>query len=456
MSNAAVVHPLRVPDFRRFWIGESISLIGDQFYLIALPWLVLQLTSSALTLGIMLALTGVARILFMLLGGVLVDRFSPRSIMFAANLVRLTLVTVLALLVLTDQVQLWMLYLLTFAFGTADAFYFPAQSAMIPVLLSSDQLEVGNTLTQSMTMMSIFVGPLVAGTIIGAFADFGTGSALHLRGIGIMFALDALSFLASLLSLWLIRTHRVESRRHPTNVIISIREGLSYVRASTTLSSVLVLFVGMYLFINGPFDLGVAVLAKNTLAEGAAAFGLLISAYGGGALVGVLLTSILPPSPPLAFGTLLIGVSALSGVAMILIPMSSLTFIIALISFGIGVTMGYVEVQAMIWLQRRIPEHLMGRVMSLIAIASAAIAPLSSGLAGAIAEINPASLFIGAGGLMTLTSLALLAQRPARQMGLEVVESKRKTTLAQALRTTREVAVVSKRATQVFPPVLRK
>ena len=349
-----------------------------------------------------------------------------------------------------------MLYLLTFAFGTADAFYFPAQSAMIPVLLSSDQLEVGNTLTQSMTMMSIFVGPLVAGTIIGAFADFGTGSALHLRGIGIMFALDAVSFLASLLSLWLIRTHQVESRRHPTNVIISIREGLSYVRASTTLSSVLVLFFGMYLFINGPFDLGVAVLAKNTLAEGAAAFGLLISAYGGGALVGVLLTSILPPSPPLAFGTLLIGVSALSGVAMILIPMSSLTFIIALISFGIGVTMGYVEVQAMIWLQRRIPEHLMGRVMSLIAIASAAIAPLSSGLAGAIAEINPASLFMGAGGLMTLTSLALLAQRPARQMGLEVVESKRKTTLAQALRTTREVAVVSKRATQVFPPVLRK
>ena len=58
MSNAAVVHPLRVPDFRRFWVGESISLIGDQFYLIALPWLVLQLTSSALTLGTMLALTG--------------------------------------------------------------------------------------------------------------------------------------------------------------------------------------------------------------------------------------------------------------------------------------------------------------------------------------------------------------------------------------------------------------
>ena len=452
MPAAAIVHPLRVRDFRLLWIGESISLIGDEFYLVALPWLVLQITGSALMLGFVMALTGIPRALFMLIGGALVDRLSPRSVMFASNLVRMLLVTLLAVLVLTDNIQLSILYVLTLAFGTADAFYFPARAAIVPALLDSDQLEVGNTLTQSMAMMSIFLGPLVAGVIIIAFADTADGSP-NLRGIGIVFALDACSFLASLFCLWLIRSRKVSAQRRHTDVLTSIKEGVAYVRASGTLRNVLLLFVAIYLFINGPFDLGVAVLAKNNLAEGAAAFGLLFSAYGAGALVGVLLTSVLPQPPPKSFGIVLLGVSALSGIAMSLMPLSSATPIVALISLGIGITMGYVEIQAMIWLQRRIPEHLMGRVMSLIAIAAAAGAPLSSAVAGALAGINTPILFIGAGGLMTLTALGLLAVRPVRHMGMEVVESTRKTTLAQALRTTSEIAIVPKRTTGSLPIV---
>src|SRR4051794_5837214 len=86
------VHPLRVRDFRLLWVGQSVSMLGDQFYLIALPWLVLQITGSPLALGTVLALASVPRALFMLIGGALVDRFSPRNVMFLSNLVRMILV----------------------------------------------------------------------------------------------------------------------------------------------------------------------------------------------------------------------------------------------------------------------------------------------------------------------------------------------------------------------------
>src|SRR3954468_1811368 len=124
--------PLSVRNFRLLWIGEGISLLGDQFYMIALPWLVLQLTGSALALGTVMALASIPRALFLLVGGALVDRFSPRSVMLASNFARLVLVVLLSALVLTNTIQIEMLYAFALAFGLADAFYFPGQSAIIP------------------------------------------------------------------------------------------------------------------------------------------------------------------------------------------------------------------------------------------------------------------------------------------------------------------------------------
>src|SRR5207249_3579287 len=102
--------------------------LGDQFYMIALPWLVLQLTGSALALGTIMALASIPRALFMLVGGAFVDRFSPRSVMMASNFGRLVLVALLSALVLTNHIQIEILYVFALAFGLADAFYFPAQS----------------------------------------------------------------------------------------------------------------------------------------------------------------------------------------------------------------------------------------------------------------------------------------------------------------------------------------
>src|SRR5512141_3488907 len=100
---------LRIRNFRLLWIGEGISLLGDQFYMIALPWLVLSLTGNALAVGTVLATAGIPRALFMLLGGALTDRFTPRTLMICSNLARMALTGLLAVLVMTQLIQTWML-----------------------------------------------------------------------------------------------------------------------------------------------------------------------------------------------------------------------------------------------------------------------------------------------------------------------------------------------------------
>ena len=109
-------------NFRLLWGGEAISLIGDQFYLVALPWLVLTLTGSALAIGTVLAAAAIPRALFMLIGGALTDRLNPRVLMLASNLSRFVLVGALAAVTITGVVELWMIYVFALTFGLADAF----------------------------------------------------------------------------------------------------------------------------------------------------------------------------------------------------------------------------------------------------------------------------------------------------------------------------------------------
>ena len=169
--------PLSVRNFRLLWIGEGISLLGDQFYMIALPWLVLQITGSALALGTVLALAAIPRALFMLVGGALVDRFSPRSVMVASNFARFVLVAMLSALVLTNNVGLELLYGFALAFGLADAFYFPAQTAIVPQLLPEDQLQAGNTFVQGTAQLSVFIGPVLAGGLIALLGHSASANA---------------------------------------------------------------------------------------------------------------------------------------------------------------------------------------------------------------------------------------------------------------------------------------
>jgi len=412
--------PLSVRNFRLLWIGEGISLLGDQFYMIALPWLVLQLTGSALALGTVMALGGIPRALFLLIGGAFVDRFSPRSVMMTSNFARLVLVVLMSVLVLTNNISLGMLYVFALAFGLADSFYFPGQSAIVPQLLKEDQLQAGNTFVQGTAQLSLFLGPVLAGGLIALLGHAATAdSAPGTQGIGIAFGIDALTFVASLLCLTLMHVPAIiKQAGEQQNVIESIKEGFAYLWSQSALRVFFLLIIAMNFLILGPVIVGIPVLAATRLAEGAAAFGIIMSAFGGGALLGIILSSVLPLKSG-RFGAMLLGIISFMGFGVALMPLFSSTVVVAVIMLVIGMANGYVNIHFFTWLQKLIPQELMGRVMSLLMFSSIGLAPVSNALAGAILEINLNALFIGGGLLMAAVSLLSILLPAVRQMGSE-------------------------------------
>jgi MFS family permease len=193
---ARILRPLAGRDFRLLFSGETISLLGDQFHFVALAWLVLQLTGSGLAVGTVLMVAGIPRAIFILIGGAFADRASPRSVMLISNALRAAFVGVLAILVLSGSADLWQLYVLAAVFGIVDAFFWPALSAMVPMLVVEDRLPAANALMQGSQQLTGLLGPALAGLLVAAV------------GTGLAFGIDAASFGVAALALVLIRGGR--------------------------------------------------------------------------------------------------------------------------------------------------------------------------------------------------------------------------------------------------------
>jgi len=408
---------LRNRNFRLLWIGEGISLLGDQFYMIALPWLVLSLTGDALAVGTVLATAGIPRALFMLVGGALTDRFTPRRLMINSNLARMILTGLLAALVSTNLLQLWMLYTFALCFGLADAFFFPAQTSMIPRLVDKDQLQMGNAMIQGTATLSLFVGPILAGTLI-SWLDGGMSHST--LGIALAFALDSLTFIVSIVMLSLIRMGNVKvpAEKSESGVIASIRDGLLYVWNNKTLKIVFGLTMGLNVLITGPFSVGVPVIAKMRFPEGATAFGLIMSVFGGGALLGIILAGILPKPSKKLLGTVLLSVISLIGIGLATIGMASTLTIATSAAFVMGIANGYNNILMITWLQQKVAPEMTGRIMSLVMFAAVGLNPVSTALAGALIGLNAPLLLLCAGILMTLFTLSA-AFSPVVRLGME-------------------------------------
>jgi len=407
---------LQIRNFRLLWISEGISLLGDQFYLIALPWLVLSLTGNPLAVGTVLAMAGIPRALFMLAGGALTDRFTPRMLMINSNLARMILTGLLATLVLTDSIQLWMLYISALLFGLVDAFFFPAQTSIVPKLLDKEQLQSGNALIQGTAHLSMFVGPLLAGSIISLLDD---GASPSTSGIALAFALDSISFLASIIMLSLMRIENgsVDAGETSGGVIDSIRAGLLYVWNDAILRIVFPITMGLNILINGPFAIGIPVISRTRFPEGATAFGLILSLFGGGALMGTVLAGILPKLPKKLLGSISLSVISLMGVGLAVIGLSSTMYVAATAAFVMGTANGYANINLITWLQQKVAPEMMGRVMSLVMFAAIGLNPISNALAGALIGLNLTVLLVCAGSLMTLFTL-VAAFSPAVRAGM--------------------------------------
>ena len=427
----AIWRVLRLRDFRLFWIGEAVSTLGDQFYLIALPWLVLQLTGKPIAVGAVLAVAGIPRALFMLLGGAITDRFYPRKVMLSANIARMLIVGGMAALVFTGSIKVWMLYLCALFFGLADAFYYPAQPTIVPLLVDAEDLPAGNAVIQGTTRLSVFAGPVMAGVLI-TLLNGGSINLLDtagepvpgLRGIGVALTVDAVTFLASVVSLGLMHTVKphhssAEKAGNSKRLLKAIGEILHHLWTDSKLRMMFLAALAINFLGFGPAIVGIPILADTRLAGSAAAYGIIISAYGGGNLGGIVLAGLLPKLRRGQFGAVLLGVITAFALGMASLAWLSSTWVIAAIIFVLGLGAGYIVIILLTWLQRKIPEEMMGRMMSLVMLSQVGLTPISQAVSGVVLEISLAALFVGTGVLLLGLVIWIAAQPEIWQMGLE-------------------------------------
>jgi len=405
----------RNTNFRWLFGGGVISLLGDQFMLIALPWLVLKLSGDPLALGGVLAAIGAPRAIFMLVGGAIVDRSSPRRILLFTKYANAALIGLLGALVLMGRVDMALVYVLAAMIGVCSAFAYPAGSALLPGVLEPALLAPANGILMGMRQVAMLLGPLLAGVVIAAGGDAGGGIA-DARGLGIALLLDALSYLLSAATLARVRPlAQTPSAANKPPLLASLKAGLRYCWDDTTLRACFIYWSAMALFVSGPLQIAMPLLAERL--GGAGTYGSLMAAHGAGMLAGMLLSSVRPGLRIANFGTTLLLADGVVGLLFIAMAGVAGVWQDVGLLVALGVVGGYLQVAVMSWLQRRISLDMLGRAMALLMFLFMGLAPLSAALSGwLVGMVGLGAIFAGAGVAMLVVVLFGYVATPIRHL----------------------------------------
>lgn len=374
-STRAIRVMWRSRDFRFLMAGQVAGLLGNHLYLIALPWLILQLTGDVVAMGTAILLSGVSRIGLMLMGGVASDRLSSRTVMLGSNIARVGLLALLAWLVLAGQVELWMLYGFSFTYGLIEAFLAPARSAIVPQIVRPDSLQMANVVASGLEQGCGLIGPVAAGFAIawanGALA--GTGARTPgLYGVGVALGLDALATLASVVMLWHVSLRQCQATVKQVwpseDVLSSVKEAMAYVWQHGTLRNCILMIVAINMLTAGPIGVGLPALAGTRLAGGAAALGALTSALGAGALLGAMLAGLLPQPESRQMGGICVVIIGMCSAGLLSLACATSVSVAVLATLAVGAAISYLNVTVVTWTQSHAPGPLMGRIMSLVAL----------------------------------------------------------------------------------------
>ncbi len=392
-----VLRPLEIRDFRLLWAGLSISLLGDGINAVALIWQVLELSSSPTAVALVGVAWTVPLVVFLLLGGVISDRFDRRKVMVTADGIRLAASATLGVLSVSGHIELWHVFALAALYGVGEAIFYPAFGALVPEVVPRDLLVQANALDG-------FVRPL-ASRLVGPALG---GVAIEYLTVGGALLLDAGSFVFSIAALLLMHPRpRERGEISASGVLIDIREGFTFVRAHVWLwGTLLAAAAGLLVFL-GPWEALLPILVRNELGLGAAALGLVYAAGGAGSILAALLMGQRQlPRRMITFMyvAFTVGVSGpiVYGLATSLWPLV----------VGSARAAGASAAGMVIWstlMQREVPGHLLGRVTSLDWLVSLSLTPVSFALTGPIASaagIRPT--LVGAGILGASITLAFL------------------------------------------------
>jgi MFS family permease len=366
-------------NYRLFFGGQLVSVIGTWMQQVALGWLVYDLSRSALTLGWVRFLAAVPVTFLTLVGGAVADRMDKRRVVIMTECMAMVLAFLLAALVYFDVVKIWQIALLGLLEGITDAFDIPARQSFVVDMVGKQDLMNAIALNSSLFNGARVFGPALAGLSIGVI---GVTGCFFLNGIS-YFAVVA-AYLAMRLPVASVRAER-QSMWHETV------EALKYVREHRILRAIILLVTVVSLF-GWPYSVLLPVFARDVLHVGARGFGFLMAANGLGALAGALTLASLTDSPhrrKFFFGGLY-GFCAMVAVFAV----AKVYWMAAAALIGSGFSMIIFFATANTAVQTRVPDELRGRVMGIYALAFLGLTPFGSLLAGAIARASSASFAV--------------------------------------------------------------
>jgi MFS family permease len=403
--------PLRHRDFRLLWAGMTVSLVGDGIFLVAMAWQAYELWNAPAALSLLGIGMTIPTIAFLLPAGVLSDRLDRRLLMLCADTVRALVIGALAVLSLTGHLTFWELVVIVGIYGVGTAFFTPAFEAIVPDIVPAGELAAANSLDQLVRPIALrLAGPALGGVLVATL------------GVGGAFAVDAASFLASTVAVFLMHPPAHPRSEHARSSLNAVKEGLVFVRHRVWLWGTLGSAAIAYLAFMGPAEVLLPYVVKNELHASASDLGLIFAAGGVGA-IGAALVMGQRGHPgrdvTVMYGTWTVATLAVAGYGL---ATASWQLMVACLLFHALETVGTI-----VWAtikQRHVPASMLGRVSSLDWLISIGLLPLSFALTAPMAALfGVRATLVGAaaiGGIFTLGALFLPGMRDIEGTSLEV------------------------------------
>ncbi|MED1056054.1 MFS transporter [Bacillus mycoides] len=354
---------LKNTNFLFLWAATLFSSFALAFFTFSQTWYIAKTLNLEASLGIVFVALSVPRLIFMIIGGALADKFPKKNIMFYSNIIRAILVATILTWFIVGDVTLYTFALFALFFGLADAFFWSADGSILPELVEKNRLTQANSLTQMTNQASVILGPVLGGILI-KFTNYET-----------IFSITILLLIIAAILVQKIQFTVPEKNETDKGMFTSIKEGISYVKESPFLSTFLICSAFLNLFLIGPMQVGFPLFVKNVLHGDSLQFSYLEASVGGGMAIGAVIVGL--KNINRRRGLFCIIMMLLSGVFFLAINFSTVLWqaLLAGMFYGITIAMAIVPLMAMI--QSTVKEEMMGRVMSLLMLSSMGFIPLS-------------------------------------------------------------------------------
>lgn len=393
-TRTRVFRSLRVPNYRLWFAGNAVSVIGTWMQRVAQDWLVLELTDSAVAVGIAVSLQFLPILFLGLWGGLLVDRLDRRRVVLVCQAVSAVLATVLAVVTIAGVVEVWMVYALALGLGLVTVVDVPARHTFITELVEPEDFVNAQSLNSTIHNVGRLLGPAIAG---GLIATVGTGWA---------FAINAVSFVAVLVSLTRIDPTTLRKAEVLPRARGQVKEGLTYVWQHPELRACMVLVAAVALF-GQNFRVVLPLLARDSLGGGAEVYGYLTSAMGAGAVVGALVSA---AREHVTAWSMLLWAGIFAAVNLLLAGVPGLELALVLL-VGLGIANITFNTLARTMLQLGTEPSMQGRVISLHAMVFLGSTPIGAPLVGWVCEVaGPRTGLLLAGVAPAVAALVVLPE----------------------------------------------